>query len=61
MYQEPLKIDRYLRFMNDNHASDLFLTVGLEAAVKLDGHLTPIEQGKLTQDQVEDFVRETMV
>ena len=29
--------------MNDNNASDLFLTVGLEPAVKLDGHLTPIE------------------
>jgi twitching motility protein PilU len=60
MYEGPLKIDRYLRFMNDNNASDLFLTVGLEPAVKLDGHLTPIEQGKLTQPQVEEFVRETM-
>ena len=52
MIQDTLKIDRYLRFMNDNNASDLFLTVGLEPAVKLDGHLTPIEQGKLTQAQV---------
>ena len=60
MIQDTLKIDRYLRFMNDNNASDLFLTVGLEPAVKLDGHLTPIEQGKLTQAQVAEFVRETM-
>ena len=61
MYEKPLKIDRYLQFMNENNASDLFLTVDLEPAVKLDGHLTPIEQGKLTQAQVYDFCHETMI
>lgn len=47
--------------MNDNKASDLFLTVDLEAAVKLDGHLTPVEPGKLTYNQVYEFVQETMM
>lgn len=61
MYNQPLKIDKYLQFMNDNKASDLFLTVGLEPACKLDGHLTPIEPGKLNYDQVYEFVKETMI
>ena len=60
-HNQPLKIDRYLQFMNENKASDLFLTVDLEPAVKLDGHLTPIEPGKLTYDQVLDFVQETLI
>ena len=47
--------------MNENKASDLFLTVDLEPAVKLDGHLTPIEPGKLTYDQVLEFVQETLI
>lgn len=60
-HNQPLKIDRYLQFMNENKASDLFLTVDLEPAVKLDGHLTPIEPGKLTYDQVLEFVQETLI
>ncbi|MBQ4488326.1 MAG: PilT/PilU family type 4a pilus ATPase [Ruminobacter sp.] len=60
-HNQPLKIDRYLQFMNENKASDLFLTVDLEPAVKLDGHLTPIEPGKLTYDQVLEFVQETLL
>jgi twitching motility protein PilU len=35
--------------------------VDLEPAVKLDGHLTPIEPGKLTYDQVLEFVQETLL
>ena len=60
-HNQPLKIDRYLQFLNENKASDLFLTVDLEPAVKLDGHLTPIEPGKLTYDQVLEFVQETLL
>ena len=60
MINQQLGIDRYLMFMNENKASDLFLTVDLEPAVKLDGHLTPIEAGKLNYDQVYAFVHETM-
>ena len=58
-HNQPLKID--IQFMNENKASDLFLTVDLEPAVKLDGHLTPIEPGKLTYDQVLEFVQETLL
>ena len=61
MISQTLKIDKYLQFMNENKASDLFLNVGLEAAVKLDGHLTPVEPGKLDYDQVYDLVHETML
>lgn len=49
-----------LKLMVDKGASDLFLTSGFPAAIKLDGKLTPISKKPLTDEAAQTVVRSIM-
>ena len=50
----------YLRTMVDKDASDLYLSSGAAASVKLDGTLQPLEETTLTTEQVKDIAYAVM-
>ena len=50
----------YLRTMVDKDASDLYLSSGAAASVKLDGTLQPLEETTLSAEQVKDIAYAVM-
>ena len=50
----------YLRTMVDKDASDLYLSSGAAASVKIDGTLQPLEETTLTTEQVKDIAYAVM-
>jgi len=47
-----MELDDYLRIMVSRNASDLYLTTGAPASIKVDGALTPIEPTLIPPDRV---------
>jgi twitching motility protein PilU len=50
----------YLRTMVEQDASDLYMSCGAPMSAKIDGTLQPLEQGKLTPEQVKDVAYSIM-
>lgn len=55
-----LKIDALLRVMNQEHSSDLFLSVGIEPCLKVNGRLRTLGSVRLDEGMVLEFIREIM-
>ncbi|PIX95738.1 MAG: type IV pili twitching motility protein PilT, partial [Hydrogenophilales bacterium CG_4_10_14_3_um_filter_63_21] len=54
------QIFEWLRFMVARDASDLFITAGFPAAIKLDGKVTPITKQSLTPSETLEFAKAVM-
>jgi twitching motility protein PilU len=54
------RIFDWLRFMVARGASDLFITAGFPAAIKLDGKVTPITNQSLTPSETMEFAKAVM-
>jgi len=54
------KIFEWLRFMVARSASDLFITAGFPAAIKLDGKVSPITKQSLTPSETLEFAKTVM-
>ena len=53
-------LDNYLRTMAEQDASDMFVTVGMPVSAKINGQMTPMDQGVLTDQQALDLVHSAM-
>ena len=60
MNEYQKRIFEWLRFMVARKASDLFITAGYPAAIKLDGKVAPITKQSLTPMETEEFARAVM-
>lgn len=52
------KIDQLLKIALERQASDLHITVGMPPVLRINGHLTPLEQPKLQADETRAFLHE---
>ena len=55
-----MKIDGLLQLLVDQKGSDLFLSVGIEPCLKVNGKMTPLGSVRLDADMVTEFIREVM-
>ncbi len=53
---ESANIYVLLKIMADEEASDLFITVGMPASLKINGSVTPLSDWPLTTEQVESLI-----
>lgn len=51
---------RYLSAMNERNASDLYLTVGFPATIRVEGDLFPISPEPLTIDEINEIIASTL-
>ena len=49
---------KYLNYAVDNAASDLLIVAGGPVYAKLEGHIRPVDEGRLLPPQTEDLVRQ---
>ena len=50
-------LDSLLQSMNDNNASDLHLTAGSSPRIRINGKLNPIDDTKLTQEDIHSLLK----
>ncbi len=55
-----MEIGSLLKLMVEKKASDLFITVGMPPALKVDGRILPVAEGQLTPNQARDLVYSVM-
>ena len=55
-----MKIDGLLQLLIDQKGSDLFLSVGIEPCLKVNGKMTPLGSVRLDAEMVTEFIREVM-
>lgn len=55
-----MKIDSLLRLLVDQKGSDLFLSVGIEPCLKVNGKLVALGTVRLDDEMVSEFIREVM-
>jgi len=55
-----MKLNSLLALLNDKQGSDLFITVGMEPCIRLNGHLQPLGSHKLDGATVSGLLRESM-
>ena len=55
-----MKIDGLLQLLVDQKGSDLFLSVGIEPCLKVNGKMTPLGSVRLDAEMVTEFIREVM-
>jgi twitching motility protein PilU len=56
-----MKIDSLLRLLVDQKGSDLFLSVGIEPCLKVNGKLVALGSVRLDDEMVMEFIREVML
>ena len=49
-------MDKFLRFMVEKSASDLFITAGVPPSIKVHGKVVPVNKNTLSADQVREIV-----
>jgi twitching motility protein PilU len=55
-----MKLDSYLRLMVQQHASDLFLSVGAAPGIKVDGHMRSENREPMSAAQIDDIAADLM-
>ncbi len=60
MAERKLDFTALLKLMVNKKASDLFITAGMPASIKVNGRITPVSQATMTPDQAREVVESVM-